>query len=200
MISVIIVEDQPDVAEAIHLAITSEIDIEVAAICHTLAPSGEVVGRYHPDVVLTDFRLADGDAVDAFSSWHTVSPSTRVLVLSAWSDDRSLQRAREAGARGYLEKGPDLDALCTAIRTVAGGGEHWLGRTDDGVTSPPAAESGDPLSDDIERRLASGGSTEFIATALGVSERTVRLRVNGLLRSHGVRTRAELLSRLGGTR
>ena len=198
MISVIIVEDQPDVAEAIHLAITNEGDIEVAAICHTLAPSGEVVGRFLPDVVLTDFRLADGDAVDAFSSWHTVSPSTRVLVLSAWSDDRSLQRAREAGARGYLEKGPDIDALCTAIRAVANGGEHWLGLTDDGGLTPSIAEPGGPLYDDIERRLASGASTEDIATELGVSDRTVRLRVNELLRSHGVRTRAELRSRLGG--
>jgi DNA-binding NarL/FixJ family response regulator len=193
MISLVLVEDQPDVAAALHLAIGSEADIEVTAICHTLAASVEIVGRDRPDVVLTDFRLADGDAADRFVEWTAVSPASRVLVLSAWSDDRSVQRARDSGASGYLEKGPDIDALCSVIRLVAAGGEHWMG-----AESAPAAADPDPGPTDdraavaLEQLLTVGATTAEIMQATGLSERAVRQQVNGLLHRHGVRTRQEL--------
>ncbi len=193
MISLVLVEDQPDVAAALHLAISSEGDIEVTAICHTLAASVEIIGRDRPDVVLTDFRLSDGDAADRFVEWSAVSPESRVLVLSAWSDDRSVQRARDSGASGYLEKGPDIEGMCSAIRLVATGGEHWLG---DESAPSSAAPSPGPQADlgsvAVAHLVAGGRSTAEMMLATGLSERTVRLHVSGLLRHHGVRTRQEL--------
>jgi DNA-binding NarL/FixJ family response regulator len=204
VISLVLVEDQPDVAAALHLAISSEGDIEVRAICHTLAASVEIVGRDRPDVVLTDFRLSDGDAADRFGEWRTISPGSRVLVLSAWGDDRSVQRARDAGASGYLEKGPDIDALCTAIRRVASGGQQWLGDGSDpaaagnDASTTDAAAPLDPTSIVIEGLLVSGAGTAEIVSATGLPERSVRQSVNVLLRRHGVKTRGELCETLTG--
>jgi DNA-binding NarL/FixJ family response regulator len=203
VITLVLVEDQPDVAAALHLAISSEGDIEVTAICHTLAASVEIVGRDRPDVVLTDFRLSDGDAADRFGEWCTVSPASRVLVLSAWSDDRSVQRARDAGASGYLEKGPDIDALCAAIRRVASGGQQWLGDGSDASTaSDPIASDDDapldPVSIVIEGLLARGAGTAEMVSVTGLPERAVRQSVNTLLRRHGAKTRRELGEVLAG--
>lgn len=203
MIRAVIIEDQPDLAAALRETVEFSGETDVVAVCHTLGVSADVIARLQPDIVVTDFRLPDGDAVDEFGRWRASSPHCRILVVSAWTDERSIRRARDAGANGYLEKGPELDVLSDVIVAVVTGGSRWLDVADD--TSPivpsPAADL-DPanLDDavlDVLRALQEGLGTAEVAARLTVSEFVVRQHVNTLRHAFGARTRTELVELVG---
>lgn len=203
MIRAVLIEDQPDLAEALRETIEFDGRTEVVAVCHTLGVSADVIARLRPDVVVTDFRLPDGDSVDEFDHWRTHVPECAILVMSAWTDERSTQRARDAGARAFVEKGPELDMLADVIALVAAGGSRWLDAPDDDPAAPmltPAGEETDPIAAEVLEGIRAGRSTIAIATELHLSEHSVRRHVNSLLRAHTARTRQELVDRVGGLR
>jgi len=197
---VVVVEDQPDIASALRELVESDGTSVVVAVCHTLAIGSEMVQRFRPDVVLTDFRLPDGDAVEQFAAWRAVAPATRILVASAWTDDRSLRRAMAAGASGYVEKGQQLMELSAVIGRVMAGETVWSASPPTGSGGPqaPAAPSSDAPKSVAQQVLAgvlAERSTDQMAIDLGMSPIEVRQHVNHLLRVAGVRTRAALRDR-----
>jgi two-component system response regulator DesR len=197
MIRAIVIEDQPDLAAALRETIEFSGDVEVVAVCHTLGVTAEVIAHLRPDVVVTDFRLPDGDAVDEFHKWRAASLGSRILVVSAWTDERSIRRARDAGAQGYLEKGPELDVLPDVIAAVAGGGTRWLDLDDAGTAPASGAEQLDAVARQVLDGIRDGRSTADLASELGTTEATVRRHVNQLLRTYGVRTRRALAAATG---
>lgn len=198
MIRAIIIEDQPDLAAALRETVEFDGAVDVIAVCHTLGMGAEVIGRLRPDIVVTDFRLPDGDAVDEFPRWRAVAPNCRILVVSAWTDERSIRRARDAGAQGYLEKGPDLDVLPEAIESIAAGGSRWLDEVvDERVWAP---DDLDLVALEVLAALRAGLATSEIASRCVLSEFVVRQHVNHLLRAYGVNTRRELIEVSGKQR
>jgi two-component system, NarL family, response regulator DevR len=198
MIRAVIIEDQPDLADALRETVEFGGATDVVAVCHTLGVSADVIARLQPDIVVTDFRLPDGDAVDQFARWRSSVPECRILVVSAWSDERSIRRAREAGAQGYLEKGPELEVLPEAIASIAAGGTRWLDVPDDETVGAPTAL--DPTALEVLAALRAGTATSAIAATLGLSEFAVRQHVNTLLRAYGARTRRDLVALAGVAR
>jgi DNA-binding NarL/FixJ family response regulator len=207
---VVVVEDQPDIASALRELVEADGTAVVVAVCHTLAIGSEMVQRFRPDVVLTDFRLPDGDAVEQFAAWRVFAPATRIVVASAWTDDRSLRRAMAAGASGYVEKGQQLMELSGVIARVMAGETVWSASPParpGAVPSPAAAHrqsDGAPIATaprSVAQQVLSGvlaeQSTDEMAAELGLSAIEVRQHVNLLLRAAGVRTRAALRDRHG---
>lgn len=191
MIDVVIVEDQPDLAAALRETIEFDGSAAVVGVCHTLGESMDVIATRQPTVIVSDFRLPDGDSADAMPAWLASSPRSKILVISAWTDQRSIARARQAGASAYLEKGPQLDALPEAIAELM----DAEGRHARHVTRPrSAAPIGGGIGSTAELlgELASGATTTEIAERFSTTEREVRRYLNSLRRIHGVRTRAEL--------
>jgi DNA-binding NarL/FixJ family response regulator len=196
---VVVVEDQPDIASALRELVESDGTAIVVAVCHTLAIGSEMVQRFRPDVVLTDFRLPDGDAVEQFAAWRLVAPEARILVASAWTDDRSLRRAMAAGASGYVEKGQQLMNLSSVIAQVMAGETVWSASppTGSGGSTAPVEMSLAPRSvaQEVLAGLLAERSTDQMAVDFGMSQIEVRQHVNALLRTAGVRTRAALRDR-----
>jgi two-component system, NarL family, response regulator DevR len=88
----------------------------------TTAEALALVPAVLPQVVILDVRLADcDDSTAVIPDILTLSPNSKVLVLSAWGDDWSVSRAVEAGCHGYLLKEQGLDDLIDGIRSVARG-------------------------------------------------------------------------------
>ena len=207
---VVVVEDQPDIASALRDLVESDGSAVVVAVCHTLATGSEMVERFHPEVVVTDFRLPDGDAVEQFATWKQMAPLARIIVASAWTDDRSLRRAMAAGASGYVEKGPELMDLSSLIHRVMSGEQAWPAepavapaRQEPDAAGANTSESMDPpIARSMAQRILVGvladRSTDDIAAEVGLTPFEVRQHVNALLRAAGVRTRAALRGRHGG--
>lgn len=74
-----------------------------------------------PDVVVMDMSLSDGSGATATAEVLAVSPSSRVLVLSASDERDDVLEAVKAGATGYLVKSASKADLTAAVRATAEG-------------------------------------------------------------------------------
>jgi DNA-binding NarL/FixJ family response regulator len=78
-------------------------------------------GVVHPDVVVMDMRLADGNGAQATAQVLEVSPRSRILVLSASEERDDVLEAVKAGATGYLVKSASKQELGDAVLATAEG-------------------------------------------------------------------------------
>jgi DNA-binding NarL/FixJ family response regulator len=156
-----------------------------------------------PDVVVMDMRLGDGDGVQATTEVLEVSPSTRVLVLSASDEREDVLEAVKAGATGYLVKSASKAELAEAVRATAAGravftpslaglvlGEYR--RIAQDPSSGPATPSLTERETEVLRFVAKGLSARQIAEKLSLSHRTVENHVQATFRKLQVANRVEL--------
>jgi DNA-binding NarL/FixJ family response regulator len=158
-----------------------------------------------PDVVLMDLNMPLVDGVAATRAILADNPRTRVVVLTTYSDDRSVFDALQAGARGFLTKDAGADEISHAILTVAAGEAQFdptvqrrlLEALAAGVPGVTAGDLPDALTArevEVLVEIAAGHSNLEIAQRLVVSEATIKTHVNHLLAKTGSRDRAQLVS------
>ena len=120
-ITVLIVDDHEVVRRGLRSFLESQGDIEVVGEAADGAQAIEKVQDLLPDVVLMDLVMPGMDGIDAIRKVSQVCPSSRVLVLTSFSEDDKVFPAIKAGANGYLLKDVAVEDLARAIRSVAGG-------------------------------------------------------------------------------
>jgi two-component system response regulator DevR len=157
--------------------------------------------RCRPDVVLMDVRLPDGSGVEACREIRSELPHTRVLMLTSYADEQAAIASIVAGAAGYLLKQTDPERLIEAVELVADGGSlldpavtetvlHWMQRAGGEALDDPLAG----LSEQERKILpliAEGKTNREIATALYLSEYTVKTYVSSLLQKLHLARRSE---------
>ncbi|WP_411135653.1 response regulator [Streptomyces sp. C10] len=201
-IRVVVADDQELVRAGFAMILAAQPDIEV------VAESGdgfEAVGAaraHHPDVVLLDIRMPGMDGIDA-ARIICGETDCRVIMLTTWGQDDYLFDALCAGASGFLLKDVRRDDLVHAVRVVAAG--HSLlapsvtrtliaAFTSGAAVAPPRSERLDVLTArerETMRLLGAGLSNAEIATALVVSEHTVKTHVSNVLTKLGLRDRVQ---------
>jgi DNA-binding NarL/FixJ family response regulator len=196
---VLIVEDHAMIAHGLQAALDRVEDLDVVGVASTIDDGDRIARSQSPDVVVMDFRLPDGEAPDGIVRLAESCPSARVLVVSALSDHRSVLRAMEAGASGYLLKDQPLDDLVAGIRAVRAGETavapsllpKLLARL--GATGPPA---GSLTRREIEilQLLADGAPNAEVARRLHLSVNTVRNHVQSILNRLGAHSKLEAVS------
>jgi DNA-binding NarL/FixJ family response regulator len=154
----------------------------------------EAVALYrtkHPDVVLMDLRMAGMNGVEATRAIRKEFPQARIIVLTTFDGDEDIYRALQAGARGYLLKGMDTEELLAAIRAVHGGKSRIPGpvaeRLAERMNNPALTER----ETEVLRLIVGGNSNKEIASALFISEATVKTHINSLLAKLGVSDRTQ---------
>ena len=191
---VLIIEDHAMIAEGLQGALEREADMTVVGIAGTLADGERAAATTRPDVVVMDFRLPDGEAPLGITRVHAVHDLARVLVVSAMSDYRSVVRALEAGAAGYVLKDQPISDLVAAIRTVRKGeralAPSLVPKLMARVGPGRAAERLSRREIEILQLMAGGASTAAMAQELHLSVNTVRNHVQSIL------TRLEAHSKL----
>ncbi|MCU1346967.1 MAG: two component transcriptional regulator, LuxR family [Acidimicrobiia bacterium] len=202
LIRVMVVEDHQMVAGALRMAIAAEADMDVVAMASTMAEALELAKRVTPDVVVVDYRLPDGDASELVPALFGIMSDPRVLVISGWTDDRSVARAVEAGASGFIPKQQPVEELVDAVRRVAGGEAVFapallarlIGRLRPG-SAPRAAVDLTERETEVLAALARGASTSAIANELYVSVNTVRNHIASILAKLGAHSRLEAVAK-----
>lgn len=127
MIEVLIVDDHRIVAEGVSQLMTGEEGIRIVGIAATLSEASQMMSELHPQVVLLDVALPDGDGIDALPELLLSSPETKVIVLTMFAEPSVIRRAMDAQAQGYLLKNTTKEELVEAIRTVVMG-ENYLSK------------------------------------------------------------------------
>ena len=203
MIRVLIADDQRVVREGLSMVLALMKGVEVVGTAADGAEAVALARAVRPDVVLMDLRMPRCDGVEATRRLRTEAPEVKVVVLTTYSDDRSVLEALRAGARGYLTKDAGGEQIHEALRQVLD--DHAVidpavqRHLVDAIASDPAPRPEFP--NGLTRReaevlslMAGGLSNTEIAARLTVSEATVKSHVNHLFAKIGARDRAQAVA------
>jgi NarL family two-component system response regulator LiaR len=141
-----------------------------------------------PDIVLMDLVMPNMDGVEATRAVTAASPSTRVIVLTSFSEDEQVFASIKAGAQGYLMKDVLPQELVRAIRTVSRG-EAQLDpeiarKLMHEFSNPQPARPKHDLTErelEVLRLISQGKSNKDISEELVLSEKTVKTHVSNIL-------------------
>ena len=158
--------------------------IDVVGECETATQAVTKALGLKPDVVLMDLRLPDGSGVEACREIRVACPNTQVLFLTSFGDEEAVLSTSFAGASGYLMKHIDGRSLVDAVERVAQG-QSILDPTVTGavltrmrsyatVNANGGTRALSPQEQKILPLVAEGKTNKEIATALGLSETTVK--------------------------
>src|SRR4029450_10919548 len=120
-ITVLLAEDHQIVREGFRSLLGHEIDIEVVGEAETGRQAVQLTRKLRPAVVVMDIAMPLLNGLEATRQIRKDFPETRVLILSAHSDDAYVQQMIELGAAGFLLKQTSSHNLATAIRQVEKG-------------------------------------------------------------------------------
>ena len=200
LIDVLMVNDQRMMTAALARVVAADAGVRRVDSVDSLPRALELVASRRPRVVLLDVRVGDvDDTTPAIPKMLAASPDTRVVVLTAWSDEWSVARAVDAGCHGYLLVHQTLEELLDAVRSVSSGGVCFAPSVLSRVVrrarpSSPRTDGLTSRGNEVLRRLAAGQSTGQIATEMYVSINTVRNHVNNVIRKLHVHSRLEAVT------
>ncbi|HEX4901280.1 MAG TPA: response regulator transcription factor [Acidimicrobiales bacterium] len=196
--TVALIEDQQVLAGAIQRSLGDLIDLRFVGTATSLQDGVELVGRTRPHVLVSDFRLSDGDVPARLPDILERSPDTRVLVFTGWPDEGSFLEAMAAGAAGFVDKAAPFDDFVDAIRRVAAGevvvAPRFLPALTRRATSQKDVTALSRRELEVLQLLSEGRSTAEIAEKLILSVNTVRNHITHLMAKLGVRSRLEAVN------
>lgn len=136
----------------------------------------EVVDALHPDVVLTDISMPDGDGLAAIERIVAKHPEVRCVVLTMYDNVEVVKRAVAAGARGFVMKNSPRHELAQAILAVHQQGSYFSPRVASRMLMPGVAgEALTKRQSEVLMLLVQGKGTKEIAFELGLSPKTVEV-------------------------
>lgn len=164
------------------------------------------------DLVLVDLALPGAlDGLACLARIHQLSPATPIAVVSAFDDRATLQRARKAGASGFIPKRFSGEIFLNSVRTILRGQPCWLSDQDScdnafmalQQQANPRFNPGpiDPKQYGLTERqasvlslLAAGRSNREIGEMLGIQEGTIKVHLNAIFKVIGVSSRSQAIA------
>ncbi len=122
---ILIIEDEEIVREGLSLLVDHQPGFRVVGLASTIKDALAIAQKEKPDVALLDIKLGNDDGINCLPAMQTVSPTTRVLILTGLSDIETHYAAVSNGAMGIVRKIEGPETLVNAIRKVLAG-EVWL--------------------------------------------------------------------------
>ena len=206
MIRVLLADDQHLVRAGFRALLEAEDDLEVVGEAATGREAVELARRTHPDVVLMDIRMPDGDGLWATGEL-TADPAlagTRIVMVTTFELDDYVAQAILAGASGFLVKDTEPVELLRAVRVVAAGDallspgatRRLLERVAGGLRPAPDPEALRDLTEREREVLALVGhgltNTE-IGERLFLSPLTAKTHVSRIMTKLAARDRVHLV-------
>jgi DNA-binding NarL/FixJ family response regulator len=194
-IKIVIADDHTLFREGLKRLLSSEKSIQVIGEASNDEEAVEVVARMQPDILILDLKMPSGDAVETLREIATKSPATKVVILTAFSEEENLLRTVRGHARGYVLKGVSTATLIEALKKVSAG-EVWVdrelpaGADFKGITKSPSFDFGPPANDSLQaltkreleilRLVAEGLSNEEIGKKIFISHKTVKTHLSNI--------------------
>ena len=183
-ITVLLAEDHQVVREGFRSLLEHERDIEVVAEAETGRQAVQLTGKLRPEVVLMDIAMPLLNGLEATRQIRKDFPDTKVLILSAHSDDAYVEKVAELGAAGFLLKQTSSHNLATAIRELQKGNRFFShsiskrvkDRSQASADRGVSKKNGNRLSSremEVLQLIAEGKPNKQVAAELGVSFKTV---------------------------
>jgi len=188
---VLVVDDHALLRTGVANIIDQERDLQVVAEAANGVDALAAYERHRPDVTLLDLRMPQMEGVETVRRIRLLDPLARVIILTTYDTDEDIARALRAGAKAFVLKDIAADALIACIRDVLAGKTYLApsaaAKLAEGVTRVQLT----PRELATLRLMADGQANKEIASALGISERTVKTHSSHLFEKLGVASRTE---------
>ncbi len=195
-LKVVIADDHALFREGLRRILSLEKDVLVVGEASRGDEVAKVVERTKPDVLLLDLKMPKGDVVQTLLEVNEKHPATKVLILTAFSEDENILNAAKGGAKGSVLKGVSSSILLQAIKTVQNGG-IWVDKEISSADAfeeiaqlqaseykdEPANEAVKSLTKremEILKLVAEGLTNEEIGKRVFISEKTVKTHLTNI--------------------
>ena len=190
-ISVLLAEDHVIVREGLRMLLGAEADLEVVGEAASGRQAVELTKKLRPDVVVMDIAMPLLNGLEATRQILKAVPATKVLILSAHSDDAYVVQAIALGAKGYLIKQTAGHVLPRAIREVHKGNAYFspaiskrLDRRKSADRTGSARRQAARLTSremEVLQLIAEGKANKETAAELGIGIKTVEKHRGNLM-------------------
>lgn len=199
---ILLVDDHVIVRDSLARRLEDEADLVVP---HTAGDADEGLALAEAnafDVIIMDINMPGMSCFEAGKRLQNTHPDLPLVFLSAYWNDAFIEQAQGVGAVGLLSKSDEPDLLINAIRTVVDGGvflsDEVRGRfeSDDNGENPDESKTKlstlTPREVDVLRWVGMGQSRKKMAAQLGISENTVAVHTNRIMRKLDIHDRVGL--------
>lgn len=199
---IFLVDDHPIVREGLRQVIDQEPDFRVVGEAEDAPAAYAAIAETHPDVVVVDLLLREGDGIDLIKRLQKLDATIPVLVLTMHAESFYAERALRAGARGFLTKEDAGTSIVGAIRRVLNGEVFVSEKVAPGLlqrllgVGNGEGDSIDRLSDrelQVFELIGKGKATKEIADDLNLSVKTVETYRANIKEKLGLRDATELV-------
>ncbi|TVL90700.1 response regulator transcription factor [Streptomyces sp. SAJ15] len=187
-IRVLLVDDHQVVRRGLRTFLEVQDDIEVVGEASDGDEGVAAAEELRPDVILMDVKMPGTDGIEALRRLREAGSRARVLIVTSFTEQRTVVPALRAGAAGYVYKDVDPEALAGAIRSVHAGHVLLQPEVAGALLSQEEANGGHGRGNTLTERerevlalIADGRSNREIARALVLSEKTVKTHVSNIL-------------------
>jgi DNA-binding NarL/FixJ family response regulator len=195
-ITILIVDDHAVVRQGLRALVSAEPDMQVVGEAANGREALQLTGEFAPEVVVMDVAMPEMSGLAATREIMREHPGTRILVLSSYGDEDTVQQILQAGASGYLLKQTAANELSEAIRQVRRGNTYIAANLAQRLrklqTSGPGGRPG-PARRTLTARevqvlqlIAEGLSNKEIAKNLGISAKTVEKHRQQVMNKLGI--------------
>jgi len=188
---VLVVDDHALLRTGVANIINQEPAFEVVAEAANGIDAVGAFEHHRPDVTLMDLRMPGMEGVEAISRIRAIDPHARVIVLTTYDADEDIARALQAGAKAYILKDIAASALVACIHDVLAGKTYLAPSAAAKLAERVTQVQLTPRELSTLRLMADGHSNKEIASALEISERTVKTHLGHLFEKLGVTSRTE---------
>ncbi len=203
-ITILLADDHAIVREGFRKLLESETDIAIVGEAQTGRQAVALVKELQPAVVVMDIAMPLLNGLEATRQIRQAIPDTRVLILSAHSDDAYVEQAIANGATGFLLKQASSHELSQTIRKINAGEtvyspaiakrirrqeQESLERTGQSKAGPGRLSSREV---EVLQLIAEGGANKQIAADLDISVKTVEKHRDHLMRKLDIHDTAGL--------
>lgn len=197
-IRIILVDDHKVVHQALAAMISFVDEFELVAQGGNGKEAVELCAEFAPDVVLMDVMMPVMDGIEATKRILAQQPAIKILALSSFQDDVSVNAMLRSGAVGYVLKNASVDELENIIHTVYEGKAVIDASLMQRILQPYHGQSSfdsnlSPRELEILKLVASGMSYAQVGRCLDISLSTVKFHLSNILLKLEVDTRNEAI-------
>lgn len=201
-IRIYLIDDHTVLRQAVRVMLEAEAELQVIGEAGDAETGVREIAKLRPDVAIVDLKLPGSPGLVAIARIATASPKTAVIAFTMYNNPAYVYEAMHAGASAYVLKSASKEELLQAVRAVHAGSGFLQAEITKPLLQRLALESkhgagkGAPSARELQvlELVGEGKSNKEIATALSISDETVKTHLRNLYEKLGVSDRAQAVA------
>lgn len=197
MIKIVIIDDHIMFRQGLKAVLELEKDIKIVGEASSGNKAMDAVKKNNPDILLVDIKLPDISGIEVCEKILNQYPTLKVIIITAFHDEKDVVKAIRAGAKGYILKDSDVKELIKQIRLVYENKSTIDSSLIDTVFKEIAKKNVDHLlsqrEQEIVKLIFEGFSNDEISNKLFISTSTVKMHVHQIMTKLNVSSRTSIV-------